>query len=426
MPAGDYTNCNKCGKPIFGYGLCIACSKSSYNVGSSYDFYGNQNSTVLPPNPNTGENTLATILNTKLKNDAKKHVQLLAKMMGEPTVSESEFEEFWENYMKKKAPNTKKETLNDIYNDVIEQPTYTTNVPPTVKSSNISSEDSIDELYYKMIDQVEQAQPNCRCDDCEYDNNEDITNDELDNILKQSNKSFNDVFENFFKVKDEPKAKTPVAAPVKSNTDTDIDMSLEDQFDSLFGLPLSNPTPAPVKALKKPTLVVNLFAGPGSGKSTTAAGIFFELKTHGINCELATEFVKDLVWEERHKAIDNQIYVFAKQHHRITRLIGEVDVIITDSPLLLTLVYDKDYEYSLKALAEREHSRLWTFNCFIKRNKEFNPKGRMQNYDEARKLDHQISNMLDCKMIPDEVYFGNSEGKDKIVNKILQILGHKQ
>ena len=45
------------------------------------------------------------------------------------------------------------------------------------------------------------------------------------------------------------------------------------------------------------TLVVNFFAGPGAGKSSMAAGLFAELKFRGVNCELATEYAKDKVWE---------------------------------------------------------------------------------------------------------------------------------
>ena len=50
----------------------------------------------------------------------------------------------------------------------------------------------------------------------------------------------------------------------------------------------------------KGALCVNLFGGPGIGKSTTAAGVFNLLKLHGIETELITEFAKDLVWEERY------------------------------------------------------------------------------------------------------------------------------
>lgn len=43
------------------------------------------------------------------------------------------------------------------------------------------------------------------------------------------------------------------------------------------------------------TSVINLIGGPGSGKSTTAAGLFFRMKSMGVRCELVTEYAKELV-----------------------------------------------------------------------------------------------------------------------------------
>jgi len=40
------------------------------------------------------------------------------------------------------------------------------------------------------------------------------------------------------------------------------------------------------------TKVINLFAGPGAGKSTTAAGLFAEMKRANVDVELVTEYVK--------------------------------------------------------------------------------------------------------------------------------------
>ena len=91
----------------------------------------------------------------------------------------------------------------------------------------------------------------------------------------------------------------------------------------------------------KHTIVVNLIGSPGSGKSTTAAGLFYNLKKLGINCEMALEYAKDKVYEESFKTMDDQLYIFGKQYHRMWRLKNLVDVIITDSPLLLSIYYNK-------------------------------------------------------------------------------------
>lgn len=173
------------------------------------------------------------------------------------------------------------------------------------------------------------------------------------------------------------------------------------------------------------TLVVNLFGGPGSGKSTTAAGVFYELKSLGVNCELAAEYAKDLTWEERHITFRDQVYIFGKQFHRIHRLLDKVDVIITDSPILLTSVYDSEKRPTLRKLVLEEHTKMWTFNVFINRVKKFNPKGRLHDETESRRLDARIINMLTNDNIPFVSVDGNPKGKDEIVSKIILTLNNK-
>lgn len=56
-------------------------------------------------------------------------------------------------------------------------------------------------------------------------------------------------------------------------------------------------------------LVVNLFGSPGTGKSTLSAYIFSQLKLANINCELVSEFAKDMVWENNMTALENQLYI---------------------------------------------------------------------------------------------------------------------
>lgn len=142
------------------------------------------------------------------------------------------------------------------------------------------------------------------------------------------------------------------------------------------------------------TLLVNLLAGPGTGKSTTAAAIFSHLKYQGITCEMALEFAKDLVWEQSRHLLANQIYVFGQQHHRINRLVGQVPIVISDSPLLHSVIYDTGENPHFLPMVVHEHSRHANFNVFLERVKKYDPKGRSQTLEEAQAIDERILALL--------------------------------
>ena len=144
----------------------------------------------------------------------------------------------------------------------------------------------------------------------------------------------------------------------------------------------------------KKTLFINLFGGPGSGKSTLCASIFTELKIRGVDCEMALEYAKDMVWEGSFNKLKNQIYIFGKQHSRINRLDGKVDVVITDSPLVNSIIYDITNNPHLKGLVLYEFAKLNTFNYFLNRGYSYNPNGRMQTMEDALKVDEIYKNLL--------------------------------
>jgi hypothetical protein len=143
------------------------------------------------------------------------------------------------------------------------------------------------------------------------------------------------------------------------------------------------------------TKVINLFAGPGAGKSTTAAGLFFELKTRNIKCELVTEYAKDMTYEKRFNTLQDQLYILAKQNQRIKRLQGVVDYIVTDSPLIIGLAYTpKDYFLTFKPFVLDLFNSYNNENVFLMRTKKYQSYGRNQTEAEAKEKDEDILNLL--------------------------------
>jgi hypothetical protein len=161
--------------------------------------------------------------------------------------------------------------------------------------------------------------------------------------------------------------------------------------------------------------VINLFAGPGSGKSTTAAGLFYLLKNAGSNSELVTEFAKQLVWQERHATFGDQLYILAKQNHKLQTLKGKVEFAVTDSPLLLSNIYaPKEYIGGFDVLVNNTFDSYDNLNFFIRRVKPYNPVGRNQGEMVAKEIDVIIKKYLDIRGIPYLQVDGDKDAPQKI------------
>lgn len=143
------------------------------------------------------------------------------------------------------------------------------------------------------------------------------------------------------------------------------------------------------------TYTVSLYGGPGTGKSTTMAGIFHKLKVAGLNVEMATEWIKEKVWANLGNVAQNQLYVFAKQEQRLRALQGNVDFAITDSPLALSLHYGRDVEPpEFRALVRRKIADYRNIHIFLRRVKPYNPAGRFQDEEGAKEIDRELFSLL--------------------------------
>lgn len=173
-------------------------------------------------------------------------------------------------------------------------------------------------------------------------------------------------------------------------------------------------------------LVVNLFAGPCAGKSTLAAGVFYNLKKAGFNCELVTEFAKELTWENRTLALDNQIYILGKQYHRFYRVLDQVDVIITDTSFLYGCIYcPPQYFPSFTPLVLEIFNSMDNLNFWIERKVKYNPSGRRQTEQEALDVEDRIQNWLKTLAVTHKSVPGNDKGMKTIVDDVCLELERK-
>lgn len=177
----------------------------------------------------------------------------------------------------------------------------------------------------------------------------------------------------------------------------------------------------------KNTLVVNLLGAPSTGKSTLMAEIFAKLKWIKIDCEMVTEFAKELVWENRGDTFKDELYIFAKQNHRLFRVNGKVDVIITDRPLLLTIPYNRrygdaglfHYNKAVENMVLETHKQYNNLTFWLNRTKSYNPNGRNQTEEESNQLAIEFQNMLDEFKVPYNELDADLETADTIIGLIM-------
>ena len=131
-----------------------------------------------------------------------------------------------------------------------------------------------------------------------------------------------------------------------------------------------------------------------------------------------SEYAKDRVWQEDQFPLQHcQLYVTGKQCLKIVRLLGKVDVIVTDSPVAMGVMYTNEKPYQDVCIYEAKKYKN-TLNVFINRRKDYNPNGRNQTKEEAIAIDEKILKMLNDNNIKYTEIEGTQEGYDAIVETI--------
>ena len=167
-------------------------------------------------------------------------------------------------------------------------------------------------------------------------------------------------------------------------------------------------------------IVINLWGAPGSGKSTTSAGLFFLMKINKLKVELVTEYAKDLVWDRHEVMFGNQLAIFSEQNRRLHRLIDHgMDFAITDSPLLLPSFYKPaGYYATFDAMVEETFHSYNNLNFFLERVESFEKIGRRHNEAQSLQIAEDMKTFMTDRNVEFDVIQANPTTPDVIFKDI--------
>lgn len=169
----------------------------------------------------------------------------------------------------------------------------------------------------------------------------------------------------------------------------------------------------------KQPIVINGYGGPGAGKSTACMEITAALKKEGYNAEYVQEYAKELVYEKDMDMLDgspeHQYEILKEQTRRMDRLYDQVDFIVTDSPVMLNTIYNKQLTPEYESLVNELQGEYINYSFFMERNvSNFEEEGRIHNLTESIEKDNEIKDMLQRNEIKYKTY--NHENVNEIVN----------
>lgn len=144
-------------------------------------------------------------------------------------------------------------------------------------------------------------------------------------------------------------------------------------------------------------VVCNLFGGPGVGKTSTAYALTGLLKKKGVLAEYVPEAIKWRIYRGTDMGGKiRQDLLAAEQFEMLYLLKDKVNVIVTDSPLLLQVAYH-DETNSSPALTKRTielFDEFDNYNVVLQRAHAYDGRHRYQTEEQADEKHKQIVQLL--------------------------------
>lgn len=174
-------------------------------------------------------------------------------------------------------------------------------------------------------------------------------------------------------------------------------------------------------------LLVNLYAGPCSGKSTLASDIFTKLKRAGVQAEIPPEVAKLRSQRGDYAFLADQLAVFGETQHQLNMAKRSgAQVAVVDSPLLLSLVYaPKPYLSTFPSLVREIFDRFGpSLDYFLRRDPsiQFSAVGRVHDERESLQKDVEILAMMREQKLDVRMIDSSEAAAERVVADVLLTL----
>lgn len=148
--------------------------------------------------------------------------------------------------------------------------------------------------------------------------------------------------------------------------------------------------------LTKFPIVVNLFGGPGIGKSRIALELAGKLKSQGFDVEYVDEWIKEAAWLGYHDLFNQPDVIAANQRRKLETVKNHCTIVVTDSPLILTIPYAQHYmtdwpQEAFEQLVLHLFKQYDNYNIWVNRNPAiYRQTGRRETIEQAAEIDGVI------------------------------------
>ena len=166
-----------------------------------------------------------------------------------------------------------------------------------------------------------------------------------------------------------------------------------------------------------PGKLIGLIGAPGSGKTTCAAWLFSQMRLKGLRCEMASEFAKDLFWDDSN-AWKDQLYVFANQWRMIDRVLCRTDYVVCDSPPILSMFYNRPHTSAFENLVMERCGEFDTMLYLLKRTAPYDQIGRRETEEESDRLHDEMESWLGLHNVCHSVVESSLDGWTWILENV--------